>query len=132
MYGQDKLKSELHRRWENRFERIKAANQDFAGRIGKEQLIFELDTEDDSLVVTIGPRPEFVYTQGSNQMRLDMDESDRIVAITIEHFSEYVSDHNHPALNDLAKALRHLGRIEVPAGGRSEAMERELRDLVPA
>lgn len=132
MRAHDELKRELHDRWATQVARIKDANKDLSSRLVDEPLVFELDIDDDSLMVTIGPRPKFVYTQAVGSMRLDMGNDDRIVAITVEGFSDYVDKHQYSALQDLANALKHFNRIEVSRGDRSQEVERELRDLVPA
>ncbi len=130
MSSEDELKRDLRRQWDGQFDRIRAANQDFGQRLHSEILEFALDTEEDSVMVSIGERPQSVYTQRVNGTRLDMDDADRIVAITILDFSRYVT--GHAALIALSNALQHFGRIEVPAGPRSTEVERELRELVPA
>ena len=127
----DELKNELHQRWASRMQRIRDANRDFAERIRNEVLAFELDMDDDAFTVSIGTRPPFVYTQGDEHMYADVDEEDRIVAITIYRFSEYLQ--THAALAELAAALRDFGRIEIPPpppGERSPRVQEELRKLV--
>jgi hypothetical protein len=132
MHSEDELKRELSDRWQSLIERVKRANSDFSSRLEQERLTFEFDADDDALMLAVGPRPEFVYTQSVGSLRLDLGADDRIVAITIEQFSVYALEHHYSALRDLASALRHLPRIQVSPGDRSEEVERELRDLVPA
>ncbi|HXK34409.1 MAG TPA: hypothetical protein VNM91_10400 [Dehalococcoidia bacterium] len=131
MPAADDLKRELHARWQGRMQRIKEANSDFGERIQTESLAFEWDIDEDVFTVAIGARPAFVYTQGDENMYADVDDADRIVAITIHQFSEYLRD--HPGLTGLATALRDFGRIEIPPpppGERSSRVQQELRELV--
>lgn len=128
MPATDKLKADLHQSWAARMDRIKAANQDFGSRLQYEQLVFDLDLDDDLFTVTIGRRPDFVYTQGDDHMYVDVDEKDRVVAITIHEFSAYLREHS--VLRDLAAVLRLLGRFEVPAG-TGDRSQLESLELLP-
>jgi len=132
MRADERLRDELHRDWSDLMERVKVANRDILERISNESLVFELDLNEDSLRVAIGARPGFAYTQGTDHVYLDIDaDTDRVVAITIEGFSDYVRQHKYDALTDLAAALKRVGRIELPTESRREEVARELRELVP-